>query len=79
MRDTRDLNLETLTLQVENELTPPAELTDVSELTDHYNRRMAKIIDDIAPLKLKRTQIKDKNPWFNRSLNEERRTLRMTE
>lgn len=71
--------MELLTASCENELQPPPEMVDVSELTDHYNSTMPKIINNIAPLKLKRIQVKDKNPWFNGSLNEERQKLRLSE
>lgn len=50
----------------------------VNKLTEHYSTTISNILDDLTLLKLKRTQIEDRNPWFNGSLNNERRSLRQT-
>lgn len=54
-------------------------MSEVHNLTAHYNHLMLNVLDLVAQLQLKRMSSKLSKPWFNESLNSERRNLRLTE
>lgn len=78
-RNLKNLNPVSLTTPSPIFLPPPAGLNDVHDLTNHYFHSMNMVLDNLAPLQLKRVATKNSNPWYDGRLNEDRRSLRATE
>ncbi|XP_078510003.1 uncharacterized protein LOC144769684 [Lissotriton helveticus] len=78
-RDLKKLNPDSLPPNSRDLLLPPTGATDVQSLTDHYLNAMTSIINEAAPMQLKRVSAKISNPWYDGSLNEDRRAMRMAE
>ena len=58
---------------------PKPDLLSTEELTANYNSEMTAILDQVAPLKLKKSKVIPSKSWFNTELNKERSQLRMAE
>ena len=63
--------------RIADQLLPTSNLHSTKDLSDHYNTNLSAILDQVAPLKLKRSRSVPSKMWFNTELNKERRELRL--